>query len=49
MRKKLLLTFALLLTAVTGAWAVFTPQEGDGWDDETKTLTVNSNPVSSAY
>ena len=49
MTKKLLLTFALLLTAVTGAWAVFTPQEGDGWDDETKTLIVNSNPGANAY
>ncbi len=49
MKVKLLLTFALLLTAVTGAWADFTPRDGDEWDDATKTLTVNSNPGESAY
>ncbi len=48
MRIKLLLTFALLLTAVTGAWAL-TPKGDDVWNDGTKTLTVNSNPVDGAY
>ncbi len=43
MKLKLLLTFALLLTAVTGAWADFTPREGDVWDSDTKTLTVKSD------
>ena len=49
MTKKLLLTFALLLTAVTGAWADFTPIAGDVWDETTKTLTVNSDPGQQAY
>ena len=49
MKVKLLLTFALLLTAVTGAWADFTPREGDVWDEATKTLTVNSDPDGSYY
>ncbi len=49
MTKKLLLTFALLLTAVTGAWAYFTPIAGDVWDETTKTLTVNSDPGQQAY
>ena len=49
MTKKLLLTFALLLTAVTGAWAYFTPIAGDVWDETTKTLTVNSDPGANAY
>ena len=49
MKLKLLLTFALLLTAVTGAWADFTPREGDVWDEATKTLTVNSDPDGSYY
>ena len=44
MKVKLLLTFALLLTAVTGAWAL-EPQNDDVWDEATKTLTVNSNPA----
>ena len=44
MKVKLLLTFALLLTAVTGAWADLTPRDGDVWDEATKTLTVNSDP-----
>ena len=43
MKVKLLLTFALLLTAVTGAWAL-EPQNDDVWDEATNTLTVNSNP-----
>ncbi len=34
--------------AVSGAWAL-TPNDGDTWDDATKTLTVNSNPGSSSY
>lgn len=48
MRIKLLLTFALLLTAVTGAWAL-TPKGNDVWDETTKTLIVNSNPGANAY
>ena len=44
MKVKLLLTFALLLTAVTGAWALEL-QNDDVWDEATKTLTVNSNPA----
>ena len=48
MKQKLLLTFALLLTAVTGAWAL-EPRSGDDWNESTKTLTVNSNPVVGAY
>lgn len=48
MKKKLLLTFALLLTAVTGAWAL-TPNGDDVWNETTKTLTVNSNPEANAY
>ena len=49
MKLKLLFIFALLLTAVTGAWADFTPREGDVWDEATKTLTVNSDPDGSYY
>ena len=49
MKVKLLFIFALLLTAVTGAWADFTPREGDVWDEATKTLTVNSDPDGSYY
>ena len=49
MKVKLLFIFALLLTAVTGAWADFTPREGDVWDEATKTLTVNSNPADGSY
>ena len=48
MKVKLLFIFALLLTAVTGAFADF-PQPGDVWDDATKTLTVKSNPGEAAY
>ena len=48
MKVKLLLTFALLLTAVTGAWAL-EPQPGDEWDEATKTLTVNSDPAGGFY
>ena len=44
MKVKLLFIFALLLTAVTGAWADVMPQNDDVWDSETKTLTVNSDP-----
>ena len=36
-----LLTLMMTLTAQT-AWADFTPRSGDSWDNETKTLTVNS-------
>ena len=49
MTKKLLLTFALLLTAVTGAFADFPLQPGDVWDETTKTLTVNSAPDNDDY
>ena len=49
MKLKLLLTFALLLTAVTGALADVTLQDGDVWDSDTKTLTVNSNPADGSY
>ncbi len=48
MRKKLLTTLALLLMAVSGAWAL-TPLSGDTWDDGTKTLTVNSDPGNNYY
>ena len=48
MKLKLLTTLALLLMAVSGAWAL-TPKAGDTWDEGTKTLTVNSNPGSSSY
>ena len=48
MRKKLLTTLALLLMAVSGAWAL-TPNGSDTWDEGTKTLTVNSNPDISSY
>ena len=46
MRKKLLTTLALLLMAVSGAWAQDPAwlQFGDEWDPDTKTLTVNSDP-----
>ena len=45
MKQKLLLTFALLLMAVSGAWAQ-DPwwREDDVWNEDTKTLTVNSDP-----
>ena len=43
MRQKLLTTFALLLMAVSGAWAL-NPRSGDEWVEGTKTLTVNSDP-----
>lgn len=48
MRRKLLSILALLCLTVSGAWAL-TPLTGDTWDDGTKTLTVNSNPGTSAY
>ena len=51
MKQKLLLTFALLLTAVTGAWAQDPAwlQPGDEWNEGSNTLTVKSNPVNYAY
>ena len=48
MKLKLPLTFALLLTAVTGAWAL-EPQPGDEWNSDTKTLIVKSNPGAYSY
>ena len=48
MKVKLLFIFALLLTAVTGAWAL-EPQNDDVWDEATKTLTVNSDPAGGFY
>ena len=48
MKLKLLTTLALLLMAVSGAWAL-EPLSGDIWDEGTKTLTVNSNPGFSSY
>ena len=44
MKQKLLLTFALLLMAVSGAWADVTPQGEDEWDGGTNTLTLKSDP-----
>ncbi len=51
MKTKLLLTFALLLTAVTGAWAQDPTwlQPGDIWEEGSKTLNVLSNPGNDAY
>ena len=49
MKLKLLFIFALLLTAVTGAWADVTPRDGDVWDSDTKTLTVKSDPADGSY
>lgn len=47
--KKLLSILALLCITASSAWADFTPQTGDEWNSDTKTLTVNSNPKASAY
>ena len=49
MIKKLLSILALLCITASSAWADFTPQTGDEWNSDTKTLTVNSNPKASAY
>ena len=46
MRKILTFLFAALMSASMFA---LTPLSGDEWDDDTKTLTVNSNPGLSAY
>ena len=46
MRKILTFLFAALMSA--GMWAL-TPLSGDTWDDDTKTLTVNSDPGFQAY
>ena len=47
MRK--IFTFLLALAASVGmSWAL-TPLSGDTWDEDTKTLTVNSNPGTDAY
>lgn len=47
--KKLLSILALLCITASSAWADFTPQTGDEWNSDTKTLTVNSDPNASAY
>ena len=49
--KRLLFLFITLLTLAQGAWADDPEwlKSGDSWDEETKTLTVNSNPVQNAY
>ena len=47
--KKLLSILALLCITASSAWADFTPQTGDEWNSDTKTLTVNSDPKASAY
>lgn len=47
--KKLLSILALLCITASNAWADFTPQTGDEWNSDTKTLTVNSDPKASAY
>ena len=47
--KKLLSILALLCITASSAWADFTPQTGDEWNSDTKTLTVNSGPKASAY
>ena len=46
MRKLFTFLFAALMSV--GMWAL-TPKGTDVWDDATKTLTVNGNPVSNAY
>ena len=46
MRKIFTFLFAALMSV--GMWAL-TPKGTDVWDDATKTLTVNGNPVSNAY
>ena len=48
MRKKLLSILALLCLTVSSAWAL-NPRAGDTWDETTKTLTVNSNPLDLTY
>jgi len=45
---KLMITLVLLCLTVTSAWAL-DPLPGDDWNDDTKTLTVNSNPGYQAY
>ena len=49
--KRLLFLFITLLTLAQGAWADDPEwlKQGDSWDEATKTLTVNSNPVQNAY
>ena len=49
--KRLLFLFITLLTLAQGAWADDPEwlKSGDSWDEATKTLTVNSNPVNNAY
>ncbi len=49
MKRKLFSILALLCITASSAWADFTPQTGDEWNSDTKTLTVNSNPTASAY
>ena len=48
MRKKLF-TFLLALAASVGMSYALTPLNDDTWDEDTKTLTVNSNPDVWAY
>ena len=49
--KRLLFLFITLLTLAQGAWADDPEwlKSGDSWDEETKMLTVNSNPANNAY
>ncbi len=47
MRKIFTILFAALMSV--GMFAKVTPKGTDVWDDATKTLTVNGNPVSNAY
>ena len=49
MKRKLFSILALLCITASSAWADFTPQTGDEWNSDTKTLTVNSDPKASAY
>lgn len=43
------LLFSLLAVMTTTTTWALTPLDGDVWDEETKTLTVNSNPRDMAY
>ena len=51
MKTKFLLLLTVLLCGATSVWADAPAwlKTGDTWDDATKTLTVNSNPVDDAY
>lgn len=50
MKRTLLSLLGLFCLTAGSAWAQsVTPCEGDVWDEETKTLTINSNPGEWAY